>query len=151
MDGWYQQSMRTVKYAFMFIALTFILFFFVEVFNKKNIHPIQYLLVGLVLVMFFTLLISISEHLGFDWAYLISATAVVVLITVYVKAVLDSGKLSLITAGVLVILYGFIYITLQLEDYALLMGSIGLFVILAIIMIFSRKINWYEVAQNNQA
>jgi inner membrane protein len=143
--------MRTVKYAFMFIALTFILFFFVEVFNKKNIHPIQYLLVGLVLVMFFTLLISISEHLGFDWAYLISATAVVVLITVYVKAVLDSGKLSLITAGVLVILYGFIYITLQLEDYALLMGSIGLFVILAIIMIFSRKINWYEVAQNNQA
>ncbi|MFN8259241.1 MAG: cell envelope integrity protein CreD [Bacteroidales bacterium] len=140
----YQKSNRSAKYAIMIIAFTFLVFFFVEVLNKTRIHPIQYLLVGLALIIFYTLLLSISEHLSFNPAYIVSAIATVLLITFYSKSIFGSNLLTAFTALVLTVLYAFIFVILQLEDYALLMGSIGLFIVMAIIMYLSRKIDWYN-------
>ncbi|MBP7653398.1 cell envelope integrity protein CreD [Candidatus Dependentiae bacterium] len=148
----YKKSMRSAKYASMFISLTFLMFFFVEVMNKKKIHPIQYILVGLALCIFFTLLLSISEHINFDLSYLISSLIIVFVITGYAKTIFQKNKLIVLLAGILVILYGFIYTVLQLEDYALLLGSFGLLIIISLLMYFSRKINWYdlELEVNNE-
>jgi inner membrane protein len=142
----YQKSMRSAKYAIMFIALTFLTFFFVEILNRKRIHPVQYLLVGLALCIFFTLLLAISEHTSFNLAYIISGILVTALIAVYVKAVFKNQRLTTLLTLLLVLMYGFIFTLLQLQDYALLIGSIALFIILAVVMYISRKIDWYAVA-----
>lgn len=141
----YQKNMRSVKYAIMFIALTFMVFFFVEVLNKIKIHPIQYTLVGLSLVLFFSLLISITEHLNFNLAYLISAVGAILMVTLYSKTIFKNMRLTLIQGGILTAIYIFIYTIIQLEEYSLLFGSIGLFVVLAAIMFISRNIDWYSV------
>lgn len=141
----YQKSMRTAKYAIMFILFTFIAFFFSEVMNKKRVHPIQYLLIGVSLVIFYTLLISVSEHLNFGLAYLISSVLTISLITLYAAGILQHRMLAGMVGGILTILYGYLYILLQLEDYALLMGSIGLFVVLSLIMYLTRKVDWYAI------
>jgi inner membrane protein len=143
----YQKTMRTAKYAIMFIALTFLTFFLTEVLNKKVIHPIQYILIGLALILFYTLLLSFSEHIKFNSAYLLSSLAIIALITAYTKSVLSNNLATAIIAGILIILYGFLYIILQLQDYALLLGSIGLFVILAIVMYVTRKIDWFTLGK----
>lgn len=140
----YQQNMRSSKYAFMFIALTFVVFFFVEIITKKRIHPIQYFLVGVALILFYSLLLSLSEQIAFGWAYLIAGVATIGLIGVYAYSIFKSKLQTGIMTSLLALLYGFLYMTLQLEDVALLVGSIGLFVILGIIMYVSRKINWYK-------
>ena len=140
----YQKSMRSAKYALMFISLTFMIFFFVQILRKVRIHPIQYIMVGLALVIFYTLLIALSEHIPFRYAYLIASTAIIGLITLYVHSIFTSRQLTGIVAGILVILYAFIFTIIQLQDYALLMGSIGLFVVLALVMYLSRKIDWYN-------
>ncbi len=141
----YQKSMRTVKYAILFIALTFMVFFFVEVLNGVFIHPFQYLLVGLALVVFFSLLIAVSEHLKFNLAFILSALATLSLVAGYVKAILKSKNLTLLISGILLVLYGFIFTIIQLQDYSLLIGSIGIFIILALVMYYSRKIDWYNI------
>jgi len=141
-DG-YAKTERSVKYAILFIGLTFIIFFFLEILQKRQIHPLQYLLVGFALCIFYTLLLSISEYLGFNSAYFIAATATVSLIGLYTWTVFQSGKTAAAFTGTLGGLYAYIFILIQLEDYALLFGSIGLFFILAIIMYSSRKIDWY--------
>lgn len=138
----YQKSMRSVKYAFLIIILTFVVSFFVEVMHKKNIHPFQYLLTGLALCLFYTLLTAISEHLSFGLSYLIAALMTIVLLTFYMTGVLKIRKTALTIGGLLTILYTYIYVLIQLETYALLAGSIGLFIILAVIMYYSQKINW---------
>lgn len=138
----YQKTDRSIKYAYMFIVLTFISLFFMEIYRKVFVHPMQYLLMGLALVIFYTLLLSISEHWTFNWAYIVSVFATIMLISGYIHAVLKSKQMSGLLAGILVILYSFIFIILQLEDHALLIGSIGMFLILALIMYFSRKIDW---------
>ncbi|WKN33015.1 cell envelope integrity protein CreD [Porifericola rhodea] len=143
----YQKSMRSAKYAIMFIALTFLTFFFVEILNRKRIHPIQYLLVGLALCLFFTLLLAISEHSSFNIAYIISCIAVSALIAVYVQAVFKDKRLSSLLILLLLLMYGFIFTLLQLQDYALLIGSIALFIILAVVMYISRKIDWYALSE----
>ena len=140
----YQQSMRSAKYAIMFISLTFMVFFFMETINKKRIHPIQYILVGLALSIFFVLILSLSEFIGFNAAYGVGALATTLLITIYSSSILTSKKLTAFLFGLLAVMYGFIYTILQLEDTALLVGSIGLFIILAIVMIWSRKVDWYK-------
>jgi inner membrane protein len=142
--------MRSVKYAVMFITLTFLVFFFTEIINQKAIHPIQYILIGLALVVFFTLLISLAEHIGFNSSFILAASAVVALITFYTHAVLKSAKLTAIMASVLIVLYSFIYTIIQLEDFALLFGSIGLFLFLAVMMIASRKIDWYQMVKKEE-
>lgn len=146
----YQLNLRSSKYAFLFIILTFALFFFVELTNRRRIHPIQYLLVGAALIIFFSLLLSFSETLGFGWAYLISAIATISLLTAYASGIFkDKGRTAALTV-VLSALYLFLYVILQLEEVALLTGSIGLFVILGIIMYFSRKISWYQDTAPNK-
>jgi len=141
----YQKSMRSAKYAIMFISLTFLIFFFVEILNKKRIHPFQYILVGLALTLFYTLLVSFSEHINFNWAYLISCIGIIGMITFYATSIFKDKLLTTILSLVLVVLYGFMFITLQLQDYALLIGSIGLFAVLATVMYLSRNINWYNI------
>lgn len=143
----YQKTMRTAKYAIMFIALTFLAFFMTEVLNKKVLHPVQYILIGLALILFYTLLLSISEHVSFNRAYLIASTAIIGLITAYTKGVLANNTVTAVIAGILIILYGFLFVILQLQDYALLLGSIGLFVILAIVMYLTRKLDWFALAK----
>ena len=141
----YQKNYRVAKYAILFLGFTFLAFFFVEVFQKVFIHPMQYLLVGLAIVLFYTLLLSISEHLSFNMAYLTAAGMTLLLITFYVIAILRSKAIGGMIASILTALYLFNFITIQQVDYALLIGSLGVFTILAIVMFFSRKIDWYSI------
>jgi len=141
----YQKSMRSAKYAVMTIALTFLIFFLVEILYGKRIHPFQYTLVGLALSLFYILLVSISEHSNFNLAYAISTVAIVTMIALYTLSVFKSKKQTLILVSILLGVYGFLFVTLQLADYALLMGSIGLTLILAATMYFTRHINWYKL------
>jgi len=141
----YQKTMRTAKYAIMFISLTFLTFFMIELLGKKIVHPVQYLLIGFALLIFYTLLLSISEYVVFELAYIIASAAIILLITIYTQSVLSDRLKTGIIFGVLLTLYGYLYILLQLQDYALLMGSVGLFVILALVMYLTRNINWFEV------
>jgi len=138
----YQKSERSVKYGFLVIGLTFLIFFLIQTMSKIAIHPFQYLMIGLALTMFYTLLVSISEHSNFLKAYLIAGISVIVLITLYSKSILKTYKFPLLIATSLTALYAFIYIIIQLENYALIVGSIGLFIILAVVMYVSRKIDW---------
>jgi inner membrane protein len=140
----YQKTMRSAKYDIMFILITFIAFFFVEILNQKRIHPIQYLLVGFAVCLFYLLLLSISEHLSFNWAYLIGCGLILSLVTFYVKHIFQSTRLTLLFSGILALLYGFFYSLLQLEDYSLLLGSAGLVLILGAVMYLTRNINWYK-------
>jgi len=141
----YQKSYRSIQYAILFIGLTFIVFFFIEVLNKVFIHPIQYILVGVALIVFYTLLLSISEHIKYNYAFIVSALATLLIIAGYIKAILKSNPLVLMISGILTILYTFIFVLIQLQDYALLIGSIGIFIILGLVMYFSRKIDWYNL------
>ena len=139
----YAKTERSVKYAILFIALTFGLYFFIEILQKKKVHALQYGLVGIGLCVFYALLLSISEYLSFDYAYAVASVATSVLIALYTKGAFGKWKIAAIFGMVLSALYGFIYILIQLQDGALLFGSIGLFVLLAITMYYSRKIDWH--------
>jgi len=144
----YHKSIRISKYALMFIVFTFAAFFFSEIINRKRIHPIQYLLIGLAIILFYALLLSISEHINFDYAYLLSAVAITFLITGYSKGVVRNKNFTLTVFAILVSLYLYLYIVLQLEDYALIMGSIGLLAVLSAVMYITRKIDWYSLETN---
>lgn len=141
----YQKTYRSTSFAILFIFITFLTFFFIEVLNKRRVHPIQYLLVGAAIILFYVLLLSISEHLLFNAAYWISCAVIVTLITVYSWFILRNRKLTLFVAGMLLVLYIFFFSLLQLQDYALLVGSIGLLLILATIMWLTRNIDWYAL------
>jgi inner membrane protein len=147
----YQKSMRTAKYALLFIAFTFYAFFLAEILNRLRVHPVQYLLIGFAMIVFYTLLLSIAEHLPFALAYLISAAGVTGLITGYAGSILKHPRVTWMVGALLVVLYGYLYILLQLEDYALLMGSLGLFTVLATIMYLTRRINWYAIHEVRQS
>jgi inner membrane protein len=138
----YQQNERAAKYGFLVIGLTFLIFFLIQSISKIKIHIFQYSMIGLALILFYTLLISITEHSSFMKAYFIAAIAVIALISLYSISILKGSKFPLFIAGSLTALYTFIYVIIQLENYALLVGSIGLFSILAAVMYFSRKIDW---------
>jgi inner membrane protein len=140
----YLKSTRAAKYAILIIALTFMGFFFVEIINKKRIHPFQYILVGLSICIFYALLLAFSEHIGFNYSYILSMILVVGAITYYSKHMFENNKTTVLLSAVLLIIYGFIYVIIQLEDFALLMGSIGLFIVLILTMHLSRKIKWYN-------
>jgi inner membrane protein len=144
----YQKSIRISKYAIMFIVFTFAAFFFAEIINKNRVHPIQYILIGLAVILFYVLLLSLSEHIAFDIAYLVSALAITLIITGYSRGIIKNTHFTMTVGGILVILYAYLYIVLQLEDYALLMGSIGLFLVLSTIMYITRKIDWYELGKD---
>ncbi len=141
----YQKSMRSAKYAILFIALNFIIFIFFEIKSKTKIHPFQYSMVAFALLLFYVLLTSIAEQIGFNWAYLISSVAVTLLISWYAFTMLLNSRLMAWVALLQTGLYLFLFAILQLQDYALLAGSIGLFIILAIVMKISQQIKWYSV------
>jgi len=138
----YQKTMRSIKYAVLCIVLTFTAFFLMETVNKVFVHPFQYGLIGLALVLFYTLLLSFSEYTGFNIAYIIASVCTIGLIGWFVSGILNSKRLTVMLSMVLLLLYGYVFTILQLQDYALLLGSIGLFLTLAVVMYFSRKIQW---------
>lgn len=146
----YQKTMRSAKYGILFVILTFVAFFFIEILDRRRIHPIQYLLVGFAICLFYLLLLSISEHISFDWAYLISGGIILTLITFYVRYVFRNIRLTMLFSVVLALLYGFFYSLLQLEDYALLLGSFGLLLILGVVMYLTRHVNWYRAYEPEQ-
>ena len=136
----YQQNMRSAKYALMFIVLTFLVFFFVEIFTQKPILFFQYVLVGIALILFYSLLLSLSEQIGFGWAYLAASAVTILITTVYFYSLIKQNLTTYILGGIMVVLYAFLYIILQVEDFALLFGSVFLFAILGVIMFVSNKI-----------
>ncbi len=136
---------RALKYGFLFVGLTFAAFFLFEVLARLAIHPIQYALVGLALAVFFLLLLSLAEHLAFGLSYAVAALACVALIGAYLAVVLQGARRGLLFAAALGGLYALLYAVLRLEDHALLMGSMLLFVLLAATMIGTRRVDWYRV------
>ena len=146
----YQKSTRLHKYGLIFILFTFTALFLSEVSNRKPLHPIQYILIGLSIILFYTLQLALSEHLGFDWSYIISALATLFLISAYTRAITQNSNFALIVATILLLLYSYLYLVLQLEDYALLMGSVGLAIVLATVMFATRRIDLYHSAQSDK-
>jgi inner membrane protein len=142
----YQLTERAVKYAVLFLGLTFMAFFLFETLTGLRVHPIQYLLVGAALVLFYLILLAFSEHLGFDVAYLLASVACSGLIAFYLSAVLRGIRRGMLFAASLLLLYGILYMLLQSEDNALVLGSVLLFGVLAGIMLLTRKLDWYQVA-----
>jgi inner membrane protein len=147
----YLKSDRAVKYGFLFIVLTFAGFFLLEVLRRFSVHPVQYGLVGLALALFFLLLLSFSEHMGFAAAYGVSAVACVGLITYYVTHVLGSRAHGLGFGAALAALYALLYVILGSEDYALLTGSVLVFALLALVMVLTRRVNWSGVGMAPRA
>lgn len=146
----YQKTTRAAKYAIMFIVFTFLAFFLTEILLRRVMHPIQYALIGFALLLFYVLLLSISEQIAFNYAYVISSVGIILLLGGYTRSVLSSNTAALTITGIMVVLYGFMYVLLQLEDYALLLGSIGLFIILASVMYLTRAIDWFAVGAKPQ-
>ncbi|MDH5617968.1 MAG: cell envelope integrity protein CreD [Gammaproteobacteria bacterium] len=140
----YRLTLRAVTYGVLFVVLTFVAYFMFETIVGLRLHPLQYLMVGLANVIFFLLLISLAEHIGFGWSYLASAFASSGLIVAYSYNVLGQRGRAVIVGGVLFALYCFLYMTLKAETYALLAGSIGLWATLAMIMYLTRRIDWYR-------
>lgn len=141
----YLKSDRAIKYALLFIVLTFAGFFLFEILKSLAVHPVQYALVGVALAFFYLLLLSLSEHIGFALAYLLSASGCVALIGFYVCHVLRSVRHGLSFSAGLAGLYGLLYGLLSAEDYALLMGSLLLFGLLGVFMVLTRKLDWYGI------
>lgn len=140
----YQKSMRTSKYGVLVIILSFVALFMVEIMQKLRIHPFQYILIGAALTIYYSLLLSFSEQVGYNLAYLIATVATVILVGFYSATFLRSKLLIATFTSLLAFFYGFIFVIIQMQDFSLLLGSIGLFAIIALIMYFSRGIKWYK-------
>jgi inner membrane protein len=141
----YQKTTRSIKYAALCILLTFSAFFLVEVTYQKSVHPFHYGLIGIALVLFYTLLLSFSEYIGFNAAYAVASVFTIALIAWFLHGILGSSRLSMLLSAVLVLIYTYVFTILQLQDYALLFGSLGLFITLGIIMHFTKKIQLTNV------
>jgi len=139
----YQQNERAGKYGILFIALTFIAFFLIEILRKLRVHPVQYLLVGLALATFYVVLLALSEQVGFAWAYLAASTCVVALVGGYAAAVLRTWRVGVVLGSVLALVYALLYGLVVSEQYSLLMGSIALLAVVATLMYLTRKVDWY--------
>jgi inner membrane protein len=144
----YQRAERAIKYALLFIALTFLTFFAWEQLSNLRLHPLQYLLVGLALSMFYVLLIALSEHVRFIHAYFAAAAALVTLMGIYVSGALHSSRCGVAVGSAMTVVYGLLYALILSEDYALLMGAITLFAALAAVMVATRKIDWYRLGSD---
>jgi inner membrane protein len=140
----YQKSMRTSKYGVLIILLTFMALFLVEITQKIRIHPFQYILIGAALTIYYTLLLSFSEHLGYNIAYIISSLLTVILITLYSSTFFSNTRLVILLGILLAVFYVFIYVIILQQDFSLLLGSLGLFLIIGTLMYFSRKVKWYK-------
>ena len=142
----YQQTIRAIKYGALFLVLTFATYFLFEVVTKQKLHPFQYTLIGCALCLFYLLLIALSEIIDFMLAYIIASMAIVTVITLYSQAIIGRVKKNaqFIIGSFLSLLYSFLYVLLQLEDFSLLIGTLGLFVVLGTLMYCTRNINWFS-------
>jgi inner membrane protein len=143
----YQQSERAVKYAGVFIGLSFLTLFIWEHLVRRPVHPIQYALMGLALSVFFLLLLALAEHLGFQLAYVLAALALCSLLGVYLAGAMGTRTAGTGSSAVFALLYGLLYLLVTSDDYALLAGALGLFAVLAVAMVLTRKINWYQASE----
>ena len=143
----YQKTSRSVKYAILFIFIPFFVLFLCEVLSKKRIHPVQYILIGIANAIFYLLLLAISEHINFNISYFLSALMVTALTSIYIGYIIKSPKYTISMAIVEALIYIFLFGILQLTDYALLMGTLGLFAVIALAMYFTRNVDWY--GENN--
>jgi len=141
----YLKTERAIKYAVLFIILTLFAFMLFELFKELSIHPIQYAFVGIAMAIFYLLLLSLSEHLSFNIAYCISSVACAAVLGVYISGVLGHMRHGIIFSGGIVVLYSILFGLLVAEDFALLMGSIFVFFVLATVMVATRKVNWYQL------
>ena len=141
----YQKSTRAAKYAILFIGLSFLAYFMFEIFGDLRLHPFQYLLVGFANCLFYLLLLSLSEHASFAIAYGLSAAASIGLVVGYSASILRSRSRVLTVLAMLAGLYAFLFVPLRAEQYAMLIGAVALFIILAIIMYLTRRLDWYRV------
>lgn len=141
----YSMAERSIKYQFLFLALTFLTLWLFEVLARVRLHALQYLLIGAGMCLFYLLELSLAEHLGFFIAYLIAASSVILLVSCYCITILKSPKRSAIIGAFISILYGYLYTLLINQDYALLAGSVGLFLLLGTIMYLTRKIDWHDL------
>jgi inner membrane protein len=142
----YQQVERAIKYAAVFVCLSFLTLFIWEHLARRAVHPIQYGLMGLALSVFFLLLLALAEHIGFGAAYATAAVALCSLLGVYLAGTMSSSQAGASSGGYFAVLYGFMYLLVTSDDYALLAGALGLFVILAVAMLLTRKVDWYQAA-----
>jgi inner membrane protein len=143
----YQKSIRTSKYGQLIIILTFMALFLVEITRKVRIHPFQYILIGAALIIYYTLLLSFSEQIGYNASYAVASLSTVVLISLYSMSFLkDKGLVALFTA-LLIVFYTFIFVIILQQDFSLIIGSVGLFLIVGALMYFSRKVSWYRDAK----
>ncbi|QKJ32345.1 cell envelope integrity protein CreD [Mucilaginibacter mali] len=140
----YRKVMRTTKYSTLVILLTFVSLFLTELIRKKRIHLFNYALIGAAMIVYYTLLLSFSEQLGFNWSYLISSAATIALIAWFTGSLLKNGSAAALFAGILTVFYGFIYVLVQLEELSLMVGSLALFIVVAALMYFSRRINFEQ-------
>jgi len=140
----YTKSERSVKYGILFIVLTFFVLIIIELRSEQRIHIFYYLLVSLALILFFSLLTALSEQIGFNPAYLISSAATIGLLAIFFRSLLKNGWLVLVISGMLTVLYVFLFVLLALKDYAFLAGNIGLFVLLAVLMLVSAKYRLFK-------
>lgn len=138
----YRMVNRAVKYAILLVIFTFLTFFFSDSFTEGRLPLIAYLLSGLAILLFYTLLLSISEYLTFGFAFLIASVAIVAMVSIYLWAFVRRVGYALVCAGVLTVLYAFLYVILQMDSFPLLVGSVLLFVILAVVMYLSHKLEW---------
>lgn len=138
----YQKTTRTSKYSLLIIALTFISLFLTEIIRKQRIHVFNYVLIGAAMIIYYSLLLSFSEQIGFNAAYIVASVATIGLITAFIWSLLKNKIAALLFALILAVFYIFIFVIIQLEDLALMVGSIALFIIIGTLMYFSRKINW---------
>jgi inner membrane protein len=143
----YHQMERSTKYAFLFVILPFLVLFLWEVLTRKKIHILQYALIGVANTLFFLLLLAFSEHTAFLWAFVGAALMPTALVTFYVGGLLGWSLRTAILPGVMAFAYGFLYMVLQSEDYALLWGSLGVFLMVAAVMILTRNIDWENLGK----
>jgi inner membrane protein len=138
----YQKTMRSAKYASLVVLLTFLSMFFTELLHKKKVHLLHYLLIGAAMVIYYALLLAFSEQVGFNNAYLIASVATVTLVSSFLALLLKDKRPALMFGSILCVFYGFIFVIIQLQDMALLFGSVGLFVTVAVLMYLSTRIDW---------
>ncbi|WP_437921691.1 cell envelope integrity protein CreD [Sphingobacterium sp. LRF_L2] len=140
----YQKTTRVAKYGVLMILLTFTALFFTEILKKQRIHFIQYVLIGCGMILFYSLLLAVGEHVGFDGAYFIAGLATITLITSFVYAITRNKKMIYLFSALLLLFYSFIYLLMQLQDLSLLVGTVGIFVTLAVLMKLSTKVQWSQ-------
>lgn len=146
----YQKITRAVKYGVLFIALTFMVFFLYDLFFSLQLHPLQFVMIGFALCLFFLLFLALSEHIPFTPAYIIASLSITGMIAGYSRAILKNRSRGGVIAGLLSLLYGYLYIVLVSRDYALLLGTVSLASILSIVMYLTRNIDWYQIKNSTE-